>query len=103
MYFSSCCYFRLKGIDKDAGTISVNTSSRSDFLVSLNCSKKFPFERAQALLDAGSSKDAPIVGFNIRQNYYQPKRSGDGRYSMPLVIDIFDTISVNAGDFGWGD
>lgn len=102
MFFSSCCFFRLVGVDKDAGTIKVNTSPKSDFIVDLNCSSRFPFDRAQALLDAGASKNAPIVGFAVRENYYQPKRSGSGRYSMPLVIDIFDVASVDAGFFGWG-
>lgn len=99
MFFSSCCFFKLVGVDADAGTIKVNTSAKSDFVVELNCSNRFPYDRAKSLLDSGKN----IVPLNIRQNYYQPKRSGSGRYSMPLVIDIFDDKSVDAGSFGWGD
>lgn len=99
MYFSSCCFFKLVGIDADAGTIKVNTSAKSDFVVELNCSSRFPFDKVDALLKAGTN----ILPLNIRQNYYQPKKNGNGRYSMPLVIGIFDTDSVNVGSFGWGD
>lgn len=99
MYFSSCCFFKLVGVDSSGGKIKVNTSPKSDFVVELNCSSRFPFDKAESLLKAGTD----IIPLNIRQNYYQPKRSGNGRYSMPLVVGIFDTDSVNVGSFGWGD
>lgn len=97
MFFTSCCFFKLVGVNKDAGTIQVNTSSKSDFVVELNCSSRFPFDRAKSLLDSGKN----IVGLNVRQNYYQPKKNGNGRYSMPLVIGIYDTDSVDSGSLGW--
>ena len=97
MFFASCSFFKLVGVDEDAGTIKVNTSPKSDFVVELNCSSRFPFDRAKSLLDSGKN----IVPLNIRQNYYQPKKNGNGRYSMPLVIGIYDTDSVNVGSFGW--
>lgn len=99
MFFTSCCFFRLVGVDADARTIKVNTSPKSDFVVELNCSTHFPFDRLNSLLDKGIL----IIPFNIRQNYYQPKKNGNGRYSMPLVVGIFDNDSVNVGSFGWGD
>lgn len=97
MFFSSCCFFKLVGVDADACTIKVNTSAKSDFVVELNCSSRFPFDRVKSLLDSGEN----IVPLNIRQNYYQPKKNGNGRYSMPLVVGVFDTDSVNSGSLGW--